>query len=141
MTTPTTPSIPPTPAPTGPDECPPLPAPHTFDILPPLSALLSRLLLPSPGLQINTPEAPQTADAAPGEEGARLDIHELGAQVGRIRVRIQKARQAVEGGGDVGRSCTEQEGELKGLEGRCEGLRGVLRRMGKEGGGRMDVDG
>lgn len=123
----------------------PLPPPETFDFLPPLQDLLSRLLLPSGGLQ-----APASASPVPGttqdtvskaqdvpgtaqddtDASKHLDIQELGAAAGAIKVKIQKARLAVKNLPDMERSLEDQRDEIEELEGRIEKMRGMLRGLG-----------
>ncbi|KAH0559086.1 hypothetical protein GP486_004337 [Trichoglossum hirsutum] len=97
-----------TPAPLEPQN-PSLPPPQTFDTIAPLYTLLSRLLPASP-------------DAPPS-----LDPQHLATEAGAIKLRLQKARAAVEGLGDMDRTIEEQEEEIRALEEKCEKQRGVLR--------------
>lgn len=105
---------------------PTLPSPETFDILPPLQALLSRLLLPSPGLLAPLGEPSHDSPTETNDGTGHLDIQELSAAVGAIRIRIQKARAAVKGLPDIERSMGEQEGEIRELEERVVRMREML---------------
>jgi hypothetical protein len=142
-----------TPAPPPAPDAVQLPPPQTFDFLPPLHALLSRLLLPSGGLQAPAPAPGETTTAATGanplssppvpaeashDENAingtgHLDIQELAAASGSIKVRIQKARAAVKELPDMDRSIKEQEQEIAELESRIEKMRGMLKGLAKDG--------
>jgi RNA polymerase II transcription mediator complex subunit 9 len=114
-----------------------LPPPHLFDIVPPLHALLSRLLLPSPGL-LHPPGSESTsADAnkphaaddqgASGSGSGPLDIQQLDSAANDIRVRIQKARAAVQELPDIDLTTEEQEVEIAELEDRIARMRGMFR--------------
>jgi hypothetical protein len=129
-----------------------LPPPQTFDFLPPLHALLARLLLPSSGLQAPAPAPGESSTAATGanplssppvqadtstddtEPGTgHLDIQELAAAAGPIKIRIQKARAAVKELPDMDRSIVEQEEEIAELENRIAKMRDMLKGLGKDG--------
>ncbi|KZF24536.1 hypothetical protein L228DRAFT_98734 [Xylona heveae TC161] len=107
-------------APTSPSTAPSsrLPPPQTFDILPPLHALLSRL----------APPTTTTAAAAAGEYADQppLEPHQLAAEASAIKIRIQKARAAVQSLPDMSRSVEEQEAEIRQLEERVRKQREVL---------------
>ena len=94
-------------------EIPPFPSPQTFDILPEIYALIARLQLPSSNL--NDPSAAQSTDS--------LTPKDLPAAAVPIKLKIQKARSAVQALPDVSRTVEEQEREIKALEGRNESLR------------------
>jgi hypothetical protein len=142
-----------TPAPPATPDSAPLPPPQTFDFLPPLHALLSRLLLPSGGLKAPasapgenattaTGTNPLSSPPAPAEishdehaiDGTgHLDIQELAAASGAIKIRIQKARTAVKELPDVDRSIKEQEQEIAELEARIGKMREMLKGLSREG--------
>lgn len=88
-----------------------LPPPQTFDLIPPLHALLSRLI-------VATTE--NTTTATP------LSAKDLGSEASAMKIKIQKARAAVEALPDADRTVQEQEQEIRGLEDRIEGLKEVL---------------
>jgi hypothetical protein len=90
-------------------DIPPFPSPQTFDILPEIYALISRLHLPS-----NTPTDPSSSSLSPKD---------LPAAAVPIKLKIQKARAAVQALPDVGRTVEEQEREIRALERRNESLR------------------
>jgi len=60
-----------------------------------------------------------------------LDIQQLGPEANGIKVRIQKARAAVKGLPDVGKSLEEQEEDIKLLEARIAKMKEILRGLGK----------
>ncbi|KAI9844912.1 MAG: hypothetical protein M1837_005198 [Sclerophora amabilis] len=102
-----------------------LPAPSTFDILPPLHTLLSRLLPNSPN---NTAGNTQTGTGSSRDlTGPPLEPHQLTTEATALKIRVQKARAAVEALPDVNRTVEEQEAEIRELEGKVEGLRTLLR--------------
>ncbi|MCJ1291603.1 hypothetical protein MMC34_003148 [Xylographa carneopallida] len=90
---------------------PTLPPAATFDFIPPLHALLSRLLV----LQSDTT----------GNANA-LAPKELATEAASIKIKIQKARAAVQALPDVQRSVSEQRAEIGELEKRIRAQRGVL---------------
>ncbi|KAI9757648.1 MAG: hypothetical protein M4579_003373 [Chaenotheca gracillima] len=99
-----------------------LPPPSTFDFLPPLHTLLSRLV-PS-----STPDgASGQVNTATGElNGPSLEPQHLATEATTLRIRIQKARAAIEALPDVDRTIEEQEGEIKELEAKVSGLKDCL---------------
>lgn len=88
-----------------------LPPPQTFDFVPPLHGLLSRLI-------VATTEDPATATP--------LSAKDLVSEASAMKIKIQKARAAVEALSDANRTVQEQEKEIRELEDRIEGLRHVL---------------
>lgn len=86
-----------------------LPPPQTFDIIPPLSRLLSRLL--------TNPLDPNVQPS--------LSPKDLATEVATIKLKIQKARTAVEGLPDIDRTIEEQEAEIRELKGRIRLLRSI----------------
>lgn len=66
--------------------------------------------------------------AAPGAGGAAgsLDPKLLITEASAVKIRVQKARAAVDGLSDVERSVEEQEREIEELEGKIERLRGLI---------------
>ena len=88
-----------------------LPPPQTFDIIPPLHALLSRLLAVTTENSTNT---------------TLLSAKDLASEASAIKIKIQKARAAVEALPDADRTIQEQEQEIRGLEERIDGLKEVL---------------
>ncbi|MCJ1481258.1 hypothetical protein MMC06_001415 [Schaereria dolodes] len=88
----------------------PLPPPHTFDIIPSLHALLSRLLV-----------APNDGGA-----GSPLSPKDLSTEAAAIKIKIQKARAAVETLPDIERTVAEQREDIKELQTRIVGLKRVL---------------
>ncbi|KAI9878250.1 MAG: hypothetical protein M1830_001473 [Pleopsidium flavum] len=103
---------------------PPLPPPQTFDILPTLTHILT-LLLPT---NTNNPSSPPTNNPT-------VDPKDLIPELNALKLKIEKARQAIAGLPDVERSVEEQEGEIEELVRRVEGGRGVLRALGEGGAG------
>lgn len=78
-----------------------------FDILPPLYSLLRRLLGPP-----DSPEPPESTESI---------IKQLPREVGVVRIRIQKARAAVDELPDMHRSLAQQLREIDELEASLEG--------------------
>lgn len=118
----------------------PLPPPATFDILPPLHQLLSRLLAQSSTLPIPPADGqeavPSISTSVPTDPNALgykelqpLEIQHLAQEASRIKIRVQKARQAVKALPDIDRPVEDQEDEIADLEDRCEELKKVLRDM------------
>ena len=108
------PPAPPGPATTtSPPEIPPFPSPQTFDILPEIYAIVSRL-------QLSTSTSTDPTISQPIDP---LSPKDLPAAAVPIKLKIQKARAAVQSLPDVGRSVEEQEREIKALEKRNESLR------------------
>ncbi|PGH18671.1 hypothetical protein AJ80_04419 [Polytolypa hystricis UAMH7299] len=129
------------------------PSPQTFDIIPPLHALLVRLLsTPSqptiatgqstsagagaaggtpapPGAAGNTPGGPTTSSSS-----SSIDPKALLTESSAVKIRIQKARAAVEALPDIQRSVTQQEEEIRMLERKIERLREVIGEFGVRGG-------
>jgi hypothetical protein len=112
-----------------------LPPPHLFDIVPPLHALLSRLLLPSPGLlhppggestSADANKLPAADDQGGSSSSAQLDIQQLDSAANAIRVRVQKARAAVQALPDIDLTTDEQAVEIAELEERIASMRGML---------------
>lgn len=141
MTQPATPNFPITDSES--DEIRPhtLPPPQTFDFLPPLHGILARLLVPSPNSSISQLGAlPDGTNAGhhtgsetasiKGDSDKFLDIQHLGAASAGIKVRIQKARQAIKDLPDIDRTIEEQEQEIRELEQRIEEMKDVLTRVG-----------
>ncbi|KAI9707275.1 MAG: hypothetical protein M1836_000235 [Candelina mexicana] len=104
------------------NSAPALPPPQTFDVLPPLHSLLMRLV----------PQLISHPDQQP------LEPQHLATESSVIKIRLQKARTAVEAMPDVERNVAEQEEEIKGLEERIAKQREVLRSLSEAG---MDQDG
>ncbi|KAI9834210.1 MAG: hypothetical protein M1819_003048 [Sarea resinae] len=96
---------------------PPLPPPQTFDILPPVHALLSRLLKASSSAPPPTYTDPQQAG---------LEAQHLPTEAAAIKIRIQKARAAIESLPDMDRTVVEQEAEIRELEEKAKRQREVL---------------
>ncbi|KAI9822421.1 MAG: hypothetical protein M1827_000140 [Pycnora praestabilis] len=90
---------------------PSLPPPQTFDILPPLHALISRLI----------PSASPSPDQQP------LEPQHLATEASAIKIRIQKAKAAVEALADIDRTIAEQDEEIKELEQRISSQKEVLK--------------
>ncbi|EZF34422.1 Mediator of RNA polymerase II transcription subunit 9 [Trichophyton interdigitale] len=116
-----------------PTVAPPFPPPQTFDILPPLHALLARLLSnQSSSFATGQPGEPglsQSTEQTPGGGIASLDgldPKSLLTGASAVKIRIQKARNAVEEMPDIERTIAEQEEEIAMLEKRIRRLRGVL---------------
>lgn len=120
-----------------------LPPPQTFDILPSLHALLARLLsAPTKAGGVGgepTSGDPNTQPLSGGRGGetveggstdalaiGSLDPKELITEASAIKIRIQKARAAVDGLPDIDRTVDEQEGEIAELERRIERLKEVI---------------
>lgn len=101
-----------------------LPSPSTFDILPPLHALLSRLLLPAPTAASPSPHLINAATAP-------LSPKDLTTASSAVRIKIQKARVAVQRLPDIDRSVQDQQREIRDLEDEVARLRGVLAALGE----------
>ena len=97
----------------------PFPPPQTFDILPEIYALIVRLQLPS-----SAPTDPSTS-----QTNDSLSPKDLPAAAVTVKLKIQKARAAVQALPDVGRTVEEQEQEIKALESRNESLRERVRKL------------
>ena len=65
-----------------------------------------------------------TTDNAPST--TLLSAKDLGSEASAVKIRIQKARSAVEALPDVDRTVEEQEEEISELEERIEGMKEVL---------------
>jgi hypothetical protein len=116
-----------------------LPPPHVFDVVPPLHAMLSRILLPSPGL-LHPPggeSASADANKVPivDDQGASggnssgsgpLDIQQLDSASNDIRVRIQKARTVVHALPDIDMTIHQQKAEIADLKDRIARMMGML---------------
>ena len=98
---------------TSPPEIPPFPSPQTFDILPEIDALVSRLHLPTS----------TTTDPITSQPINSLSLKDLPTTIVPIKLKIQKARAAVQALPDVGRTVEEQQREIRALEKRNESLR------------------
>jgi RNA polymerase II transcription mediator complex subunit 9 len=98
---------------TSPPEITPFPSPQTFDILPEIYALVSRLHLPTSA----------TTDPTTSQPIDSLSPKDLPAAIVPIKLKIQKARAAVQALPDVGRTVEEQQREIRALEKRNESLR------------------
>lgn len=134
----------------------PFPPPQTFEILPQLHGILLRLLShkpagtltvggPGEGTEVpgSSTEAhadgqqplPEANDPTASQAGASaidpnapppLDVKDLPTETHSVKIRIQKARSAVEGLPDVQRSVEEQQDEIAELEDRVARLRSVI---------------
>ena len=100
-------------------DIPPFPPPQTFDILPEIYALIIRLQLPS-----STTTDPSTLQA-----NDSLSPKDLPAAAVTVKLKIQKARAAVQALPDVGQTVEEQEREIKALESRNESLKERMRKL------------
>ncbi|PGH36090.1 hypothetical protein GX50_01102 [[Emmonsia] crescens] len=134
----------------------PFPPPQTFDILPPLHDLLLRLASsPSDPHQLPTDQTSAGPSSAVGGGGgpgpgahsanttatrltaidtaavAFLDPKLLLSEASAVKIRIQKAKAALEALPDMQRGVAEQEEEIGALEERIERLRGVIREFGR----------
>ncbi|KAM5435143.1 hypothetical protein MferCBS31731_006440 [Microsporum ferrugineum] len=137
-THPNTPNIQPPPSQqdettSDPKVAPTFPPPQTFDILPPLHALLARLLSnPSTSFATGQPGESglsQSTEQTPGGGIASLDgldPKSLLTGASAVKIRIQKARNAVEELPDIDRTIAEQEEEIQQLERRIAKLKGVM---------------
>ncbi|KAI1976898.1 hypothetical protein LOZ53_005258 [Ophidiomyces ophidiicola] len=119
----------------------PFPAPQTFDILPPLHALLVRLLSTPPNEQQAAATNPDVSTepvilSTPGVETTMhsLDPRALVTGASAVKIRIQKARSAIEELPDMQRSVEEQEAEIKLLEKKIARLKGVIGDFGQRAG-------
>lgn len=116
--------------------------PQIFDLLPHLHLLLARLLPPQPTPDPLNPLAPPTGNSVSNIKHEPLEIQNLAREASALRVRIQKARQAVREVEDGDRTIEEQEEEIKELEGVVEGLKGVLKGLGAvDNGGKVSNEG
>ncbi|KAI9858631.1 MAG: hypothetical protein M1824_004212 [Vezdaea acicularis] len=97
----------------------PLPPPDVLDILSPLHTLLSRLLPPAGNSQHSL------STAAPTE----LDPQHLATEASSIKIRLQKARQAVNGLPDMDRTLKDQEEEIRELEMQVQEKRETMERL------------
>ncbi|KAL1959801.1 hypothetical protein VTO42DRAFT_946 [Malbranchea cinnamomea] len=103
------------------------PTPQTFDILPSLHALLERLL-PISAKTEETAEPPASGQSpapgppAPGSFDPKLLITEASA----VKIRIQKARAAIDSLPDIDHTTKEQEKEIAELEEKIARLKRVI---------------
>ncbi|KAL9101952.1 MAG: hypothetical protein Q9163_002840 [Psora crenata] len=96
-----------------------LPPPQTFDILQTLYPLLTRLLQPPPAGHSPTPNL--------GSDSATsLSPKDLAASASTVLLKIQKARQAVEGLEGIDVSVEEQEDIIRELEEEAQRGQSVL---------------
>ncbi|OAX78356.1 hypothetical protein ACJ72_07338 [Emergomyces africanus] len=138
----------------------PFPPPQTFDILPPLHDLLLRLASTPPAnphqhvadptsAAGNGASSAAAAGPVPGPGGSQaittatrstaidtaavafLDPKLLLSEASAVKIRVQKAKAAVEALPDMERGVAEQEEEIADLEERIERLRGVIREFGR----------
>ncbi|KAK2792265.1 hypothetical protein FQN52_003742 [Onygenales sp. PD_12] len=124
---------------------PSFPPPQTFDILPPLHDLLLRLASTPPNHPQPQPSQPQPQQQQPPTRSApidttavaQLDPKLLLSEASAVKIRIQKAKAALEGLPDMRRGVEEQEVEIEELERRIERLRGVVGELGRRGRGVM----
>src|SRR2546423_9592789 len=100
-------------------DVPPFPSPQTFDILPEIYALIARLQLPT-----STP--PDSSTSRPTES---VSLKDLPAAAVPIKLKIQKARGAVQALPDMGRTVVQQEREIRALEVRNEALKERVRKF------------
>ncbi|KAF2838550.1 hypothetical protein M501DRAFT_1016643 [Patellaria atrata CBS 101060] len=122
---------------TGPTAALQLPDPSTFDFLPPLHQLLSRLLS-SPSLNSSGAGASGDALLQPYPNEQPLEIQNLQTAAGALKVKIQKARQAIKALPSIDRTVEDQEEEIAYLTERIEYLKGVLNRLGQHTSGPQD---
>ncbi|KAI5308460.1 hypothetical protein KEM55_005633 [Ascosphaera atra] len=137
----------------------PFPPPQTFDILPPLHDLLDRLLsAPSPGNpqqgnglpgaehlipgaanhpHAQHPQAPASGSLAPSMAGGAggVDPRTLLVESSAVKLRLQKARAALDPLPDMQRSIEEQQEEMEELEARIKRLKGVMADFGQRSAG------
>ncbi len=135
----------------GPSAPATVPAPSLFDILPPLYALLCRLLPPDPGSS-STNLNPTTGSAglATGHQhppqhhyphlhhphhlhhahdGPPLEPPQLAVEASAIKLKLHRARAAVEALPDMERSVEEQEAEMAALAARIRQQRRMLAQL------------
>jgi hypothetical protein len=98
--------------------------PHLLDIVPSTERLLSRLLLPAPGLQADGSTAP--ASQAGPEHKRHLDIQQLDQAANSVRMQIQKARTGVAGLPDMDRTVEDQKEEIEWLEARIAKMQDMM---------------
>ncbi|MCJ1465214.1 hypothetical protein MMC07_003830 [Pseudocyphellaria aurata] len=110
---------------------PPLPPPSTFDILPPLHALLSRLLLPAASGPTTASPLPASSPHPTNAATTPLSPKDLSTASSAVKIRIQKARVAVQRLPDINRSVQDQEREIRELEEEVSRLKGVLAALGE----------
>ncbi|OJD16679.1 hypothetical protein AJ78_03189 [Emergomyces pasteurianus Ep9510] len=139
------------------DVPPPFPPPQTFDILPPLHDLLLRLASTPSNLHQHAADptsaggnaASAAAGSGPGPGGSHanttatrstaidtaavafLDPKLLLSEASAVKIRVQKAKAALEALPDMERTVAEQEEEIVGLEERIERLGGVIVEFGR----------
>ncbi|KAF1993290.1 hypothetical protein P154DRAFT_82017 [Amniculicola lignicola CBS 123094] len=112
-----TPALPPQPTPA-------LPSPATFDVLPDLHKLLSRLISTSA-----QPPAPTPTPSQPSGDGP-LEIQNLVTAATELKMKIKRARNAVQALPGIERTCEDQDEEMRELEERIRALKEVLGKMG-----------
>lgn len=121
------------------------PPPQTFDILPSLHALLDQLLSASEKTETGVDGTGESGGgaAAPraGSSAGSLDPKLLITEASAVKIRVQKARAAVDGLSDVERSVEEQEKEIKELEGKIEKLKALIRDFGERSSHAMAANG
>ncbi len=110
---------------TAPADLPTVPNPSTFDVLPPFHALLTRLLHPTFASQQTSTPTPQLS-SSPSHTTAPLSPKDIATAASGVKIKIQKARIAVQRLPDVERSVKEQEEEIRELQEEARRLRRVL---------------
>ncbi|EON65125.1 hypothetical protein W97_04362 [Coniosporium apollinis CBS 100218] len=103
---------------------PSLPPPSTFDFLPLVHQLLSRLPPAVASASLTPSGSSNGSSSYPGQPP--IEIHQLGAEAGAIKSRIQRARNAVKALPDIQRTLREQEAEIAYLEDRIRQLQNVF---------------
>lgn len=103
----------------------------------PASAPTSNNNLAPPPHQNSTTSVPQPSDsAAPNPPlKADLDTKSLVTEASTVKIRIQKAKAALETLPDIGRTVGEQGTEIEELEAKIERLKGVIGEFGRRSGG------
>lgn len=128
---PTTPFTARTPAP----QVPPKPSyaqiqPHLLDIVPSTERLLSRLLLPAPGLQGD--DTFDNGSQSVAEHKKHLDVQHLDQAANSVRNQIHKARQAIKELPDMNRTVAEQNEEMAWLEDRITRMQDMMDKVRKD---------
>ena len=95
--------------------------PALFDVIPALHQLLARLL--------HTPSADSNHNMYYYTDAAPLEIQGLAPAASMLKIKLQKARNAIRTLPDTDRTVEEQQTEINDLERRIQNLQAILRTL------------
>ncbi|KAK2763737.1 hypothetical protein FQN54_009353 [Arachnomyces sp. PD_36] len=110
-------------------------------VVPPTSNNNNRDTLAPPQPPNNNQQQTTTPNALPTSLKPDLDTKSLLTESSSVKIRIQKAKTALEGLPDIDRTVREQEEEIRELEKRIGGLKGVVGEFGRRSAGVGGKDG